>query len=48
MVSKAEPVGENRYRERFGRYYEDFKQGEFTSIAPTAHLPKLIIHGLRY
>ena len=38
MVSKAEPVGENRYRERFGRYYEDFKQGDIYEHRPNRTL----------
>src|ERR1044072_7834520 len=28
MVVTAEKVGENRYRERFGRYFEDFQVGD--------------------
>lgn len=38
MVSKAEPVGENRYRERFGRYFEDFKQGDIYEHRPNRTL----------
>ena len=28
MVVEAAKVGENRYRERGGRYFEDFKVGD--------------------
>ncbi|MBV8167025.1 MAG: MaoC family dehydratase, partial [Alphaproteobacteria bacterium] len=28
MVQHAEPVGPQRYRERFGRYFEDFAVGD--------------------
>ncbi len=28
MAGESVKVGENRYRERFGRYYEDFKVGD--------------------
>ena len=28
MAGESVKVGENRYRERFGRYYEDFKEGD--------------------
>jgi itaconyl-CoA hydratase len=28
MTAESVKVGENRYRERFGRYYEDFKVGD--------------------
>ena len=38
MVSKAEPLGENRYRERFGRYFEDFKQGDIYEHRPNRTL----------
>ena len=34
MVVAAKKVGENRYRERFGRYYEDFTSATSTSIGP--------------
>jgi acyl dehydratase len=28
MAGESVKVGENRYRERYGRYYEDFKEGD--------------------
>ena len=28
MVQQARQISENRYRESFGRYYEDFKVGD--------------------
>ena len=34
MVGYAEKVGENRYRERFGRYYEDFGVGDIYEHRP--------------
>ena len=34
MVGYAQRVGEHRYRERFGRYYEDFKVGDIYEHRP--------------
>ncbi len=34
MVSTAHKVGPNRYRERFGRYYEDFEVGDVYEHRP--------------
>ena len=34
MVVAAEKVGENRYRERFGRYFEDFQAGDIYEHRP--------------
>ena len=34
MVQTAKPVGENRYRESFGRYYEDFVIGDVYEHRP--------------
>ena len=34
MVVAAEKVGENRYRERFGRYFEDFQVGDIYEHRP--------------
>ena len=34
MVVAAEKVGENRFRERFGRYYEDFNVGDIYEHRP--------------
>src|SRR6476660_7309180 len=34
MVVVAEKVGENRFRERFGRYFEDFNVGEIYEHRP--------------
>ncbi|MBF2754521.1 MAG: MaoC family dehydratase [Gammaproteobacteria bacterium AqS3] len=34
MVKQADPVGENRYRESFGRYYEDFVIGDIYEHRP--------------
>jgi itaconyl-CoA hydratase len=34
MVQTAKQVGENRYRESFGRYYEDFKIGDVYEHRP--------------
>lgn len=34
MVKIAKQVGENRYRETFGRYYEDFKIGDIYEHRP--------------
>ena len=34
MVQTAKRVGENRTRETFGRYYEDFKIGEIYEHRP--------------
>lgn len=34
MVGYTEKVGENRYRERFGRYYEDFLVGDIYEHRP--------------
>ena len=34
MVGKAVEVGENRYRERFGRHYEDFTVGDVYEHRP--------------
>src|SRR3954466_3215614 len=34
MVWEAVKVGENRYRERGGRYYEDFKVGDIYEHRP--------------
>jgi acyl dehydratase len=38
MVGYAEKVGENRYRERFGRYYEDFEVGDIYEHRPNRTL----------
>ena len=34
MAGYVEKVGENRYRERFGRYYEDFQPGDIYEHRP--------------
>lgn len=34
MVGKIKKVGENRYRETFGRYYDDFKVGDIYEHRP--------------
>lgn len=34
MSTQAVKVGENRYRERFGRYYEDFNVGDIYEHRP--------------
>lgn len=34
MAGTIEKVGENRYRERFGRYYEDFQPGDIYEHRP--------------
>jgi itaconyl-CoA hydratase len=34
MVAEAHKVGPNRYRERFGRYYEDFAVGDIYEHRP--------------
>ena len=34
MVAEAYKVGPNRYRERFGRYYEDFTTGDIYEHRP--------------
>jgi acyl dehydratase len=34
MVQSVKTVGENRYRESFGRYYEDFKVGDVYEHRP--------------
>lgn len=34
MVGHAEQVGENRYRERFGRYFEEFEVGHIYEHRP--------------
>lgn len=34
MTGYAEKVGENRYRERFGRYFEDFQPGDIYEHRP--------------
>jgi len=34
MAGKTKKVGENRYRETFGRYYEDFKVGDIYEHRP--------------
>jgi itaconyl-CoA hydratase len=34
MVAVAKPVGEHRYRESFGRYYEDFVVGDIYEHRP--------------
>jgi acyl dehydratase len=34
MAGTVEPVGPNRYRERFGRYYEDFAIGDIYEHRP--------------
>jgi itaconyl-CoA hydratase len=34
MAGESVQVGENRYRERFGRYYEDFKVGDIYEHRP--------------
>jgi len=38
MSHDAEKVGENRYRERFGRYYEDFEVGDVYEHRPNRTL----------
>jgi acyl dehydratase len=38
MVGYAEKVGENRYRERFGRYYEEFEIGDIYEHRPNRTL----------
>jgi acyl dehydratase len=34
MVQNAQPVGPNHYRESFGRYYEDFQDGDIYEHRP--------------
>ena len=34
MTGTAEPVGPHRYRERFGRYFEDFTVGDIYEHRP--------------
>ena len=34
MVAEAKPVGEQRYRESYGRYLEDFKEGDVYEHRP--------------
>ncbi len=34
MVAEAKPVGENRYRESYGRYLEDFQVGDIYEHRP--------------
>lgn len=34
MVAEAKPVGDNRYRESYGRYYEDFTVGDIYEHRP--------------
>jgi acyl dehydratase len=34
MVAESRPVGEGRYRESFGRYYEDFQVGDVYEHRP--------------
>ena len=34
MVAEAHKVGPNRYRERFGRYFEDFTVGDIYEHRP--------------
>ncbi|MDJ1016743.1 MAG: MaoC family dehydratase [Paracoccaceae bacterium] len=38
MAGYAEKVGENRYRERFGRYFEDFEVGDIYEHRPNRTL----------
>ncbi len=38
MVGYVEKIGENRYRERFGRYYEDFEVGDIYEHRPNRTL----------
>lgn len=38
MAKYAEKVGNNRYRERFGRYFEDFEQGDIYEHRPNRTL----------
>ena len=38
MAKYAEKVGDNRYRERFGRYFEDFEQGDIYEHRPNRTL----------
>jgi len=34
MVQTFQKIGENRYRESFGRYYEDFQAGDVYEHRP--------------
>ena len=34
MVSRSQPVGQNRYRASIGRYYEEFKVGDIYEHRP--------------
>ena len=38
MAGYVEKVGENRYRERFGRYFEEFKDGDIYEHRPNRTL----------
>ena len=38
MVGTVEKISENRYRERFGRYYEDFRVGDIYEHRPNRTL----------
>ena len=46
MVAEAKKVGANRYRESYGRYYEEFSVVIFMNIDLEERLQKVIIPGL--
>jgi len=47
VVQHAEPVGAQRYRERFGRYFEDFNVGDTYEPGPAARSPRRKTPGSR-
>ncbi|MEO1405955.1 MAG: MaoC family dehydratase, partial [Pseudomonadota bacterium] len=44
MVQNWKEVGPNRYRETFGRYFEDFKEGDVYEHRPGKTVPEYDNH----
>ncbi len=47
MSGEMKQVGEQRWRETFGRYYEDFGVGDVYDIGPAGPSPRPTIRGSR-
>ena len=48
MVAVAKEVGAHRFRESYGRYFEDFTEGDVYELGPAAPSVKPTTPGSRF
>ena len=48
MSKSSKDLGNNRFRESFGRYFEEFEVGHIYEHVPVEPLPSRTIPGLRF